>query len=50
MAERMLSSDELPLPQAYGRCHCDCHSFPGVKHVAPCCYPHDDDRFLNGVT
>lgn len=28
-------------PPAYNGCTCDCHRYPGVWHIAACCYPED---------
>jgi hypothetical protein len=39
--EKPTESDEW-LPEAYGGCTCMCHTVQGVYHVAPCCYPDDE--------
>ncbi len=38
------SSDSDRCPPAHGHCHCPCHSVPGTKHVAPCCWPQLDEE------
>lgn len=36
---------EYDLPPAYNGCHCSCHVWPGVSHVAPCCSPGQVSEF-----
>ena len=38
----ILDREDYGLPTAHGGCNCECHRWPGVSHVAPCCYPDDD--------
>jgi len=35
--------NENECPPAHGYCRCPCHSVPGTKHVAPCCWPEREE-------
>lgn len=35
-----------PFVRKTGQCSCDCHSFPGIMHFAPCCSPVADPSEL----